>query len=422
MTRPTSGGDPRDPRRAQRREGWTVPIDRVAAFISGAPIAVEPDQIEAELARFWQRAGERSRSEAGRLIVNRATLWNLVVTVRGEPAFQAHKTLLDEVAESLAARIIVLYTHREPAPTDSSQSGDYIPFGDDVPVRAFIEANLRDSGAVREILGEEITLEAPQLESRRLPGLTRGLLLPDLPTALFLDGPPPATLLAQRSLAELPLLADADRLILDSGKLAEADDLRRLAQALPAPGAPLPGGGQAPRELADLGWLRLSGWRTLLASLFDPPEAAAALRNLDEIDLQHGPLGAPAAYLLAGWLVDRLGLSLPPGASEGDLRDATGRSVRLRVRVCPSADTGAVAAVTLRSGDRTFVAVGQTDTRCVELLAPDAPRRLQPLHGRPDAELLIAALHAPGRDPLFYRALRAAEGLVQAAAPAPKAS
>lgn len=394
------GGD--DARRGARQEGWTVPVDRVAAFTAGAPIAVEPEQIEAELARSWQRAAERARVAEGRLLVSRATLWNLVVCVRGEAAFQRVRTVLDEVAESVPARVIVLYTHRARGSGETPVGGAAVdePFDDTVPLRAFIEANVRDSGPVREVLGEEITLEAPHLESRRLPGMMRALLLPDLPTALYVAGaaPPGGPLLET-----LPVVADADRLIVDSGLHHEVDGLRELAQALPRPG-------EGPREITDLSWLRLSAWRALLASLFDPPAARAALGRVGEIRLRYSQeVGAPRAYLLAGWLLDRLGLT--PVAREGEavaLRDAGGRTVRLHIAAgAPRHSPAGIDEVSLVAGDQVFQAsgAGSGDTRCVELRSPCAPRRIQPVHGRPDAEILIAALQAPGRDPLLYRAL-----------------
>lgn len=390
---------------ALRREGWTVPIDRVAAFISGSPISVEPEQIEAELARFWQRATERARREEGRLLVSRATLWNLVVCVRGEAAFLNVKTVLDEVALTVPARVIVLYTHRArgSGETPIGGSSDDAIYDDEVPLRAFIEANVRDNGPVREVLGEEITLEAPHLESQRLPGLMRALLLPDLPTALYVAGPLPEGVALATA---LPVVADADRLIVDSGAHYQEAGLSALLRALPQPGKQ---GG--PREITDLGWLRLSAWRQLLASLFDPPAAREALRDLQEIWVRYSAeIGAPRAYLLAGWLSDRLGLA--PVGRDGEvvlLAGAAG-AAQIRLRIAPGAarhSPAGIDEVSFVCGSQVLTArgAGGGDTRCVELLSPGAPRRVQPVHGRPDGEILTAALHTPGRDPLLYRAL-----------------
>ena len=56
--------------------------------------------------------------------------------------------------------------------------------------------------------------------------------------------------------------------------------------------------------MTDLAWLRLEPWRGAIASLFDPPPAAAALPGMHTVDIQ-GPVNE--ARLLAGWLGSRLG-------------------------------------------------------------------------------------------------------------------
>ena len=40
---------PSDFRRSERREGWAVPLDAVAAFTQGASVSVAPERIEQEL-------------------------------------------------------------------------------------------------------------------------------------------------------------------------------------------------------------------------------------------------------------------------------------------------------------------------------------------------------------------------------------
>ena len=75
------------------------------------------------------------------------------------------KKLLLSLLGLAAACTMVLPAHRASAQADypAKTIRILVPFSTGTGL---------DSGAVREILGEEITLEAPQLESRRLPGLT----------------------------------------------------------------------------------------------------------------------------------------------------------------------------------------------------------------------------------------------------------
>lgn len=409
--------DPNDLRSRERQEGWAVPLDRVEAFTAGAVIAVEPDRIEHELMALWRKAAERARESGGRLAVARACLWNFIVHSDGEQEYRRTKRTLDEVSETIPARILALHETLDEA--QSAVVGD-----DGAPLRAYVEANYRKvSGGRREVVAEEITLEATRLQSQRLPGLVRSLLLADVPTALFVRNP-------AGDYKWLPQLArDADRLVFDSGKvdgmagILEVDAaLQRLLSPAKAAGTPLR------IELADLGWLRLWPWRILVASLFDEPQATAALPELDELHIEYAPDAESAALLLAGWLMGRLKLALggplaspDPEAPSLDfaLRTGEGRPVTLRLihGTTELAPVG-IHRVTLRSGDKSFTANGTctAGTPCIELRSPLAPPRVQPVQGRRDSELLVAAMGIGGRDPLMYEALRQGARLARGSA------
>lgn len=399
--------DPNDLRSRERQEGWAVPLDRVEAFTAGAVIAVEPDRIEQELMALWRKAAERARESGGRLAVARACLWNFIVHAGGEHEYRRTKRTLDEVSETIPARILALHET-----LDESQSA---VVGDDgAPLRAYVEANYRKvSGGRREVVAEEITLEATRLQSQRLPGLCRSLLLADVPTALFVRNP-------AGDYKWLPQLArDADRLVFDSGTLDGMAGLVRVDAALQRllPTGK-PAGTPLPIELADLGWLRLWPWRILVASMFDEPQATAALPELDEVHIEYAPDAEAAALLLAGWLMGRLHLELGSTASpaaEAPSLDFTlraggdGRKVALRlIRGTTELAPVGIHRVTLRSGDKSFTANGTctSGTPCIELRSPLVPPRVQPVQGRRDSELLVAAMGIGGRDPLMYEALR----------------
>ncbi len=398
--------DPNDLRSRERQEGWAVPLDRVEAFTAGAVIAVEPDRIEHELMALWRKAAERARDSGGRLAVARACLWNFIVHSDGEHEYRRTKRTLDEVSETIPARILALHET-----LDESQST--VVGNDGAPLRAYVEANYRKvSGGRREVVAEEITLEATRLQSQRLPGLCRSLLLPDVPTALFVRNP-------AGDYKWLPQLArDADRLIFDSGTVDGMAGLLQLDAALQRllPTGKLAAAPQ-PLELADLGWLRLWPWRILVASMFDEPQATAALPELDEVHIEYAPDAESAALLLAGWLMGRLQLELggpiASPAAEAPSLDFTlragGRPVALRlIRGTTELAPVGIHRVTLRSGDKSFTANGTctSGTPCIELRSPLVPPRVQPVQGRRDSELLVAAMGIGGRDPLMYEALR----------------
>jgi len=382
---PPSGRTPEsgDLRSSERQEGWAVPLDPIDAFTLGAAIAVEPDRIEQELSALWRKAAERARSvgEGARFTVTRACLWNLIAHADGEEEFHRTKRLIDELSESVPARIFSIVESWESFAELGSDGG--------LPLRASVEANFRRSGGRREVLAEEITLEAPRTETHRLPALVRSLLLPDVPTALFVRNPSAES-------HWLPRLApEADRFIFDSGKLPNGAALRRvhsLIQKLYRDGR---------IELADLGWLRLWPWRILVASLFDAPAAVKALRNVDDIEIHHSASVEAAALLLGGWFLGRLRLA----------------PERLRLYELPTHETAVgpvgIGRIVLRCGPHIFVARG-IEGSCIRLESPFQPERVQPVHGRPDSELMVAAMGVGGRDPLMYEALRLGGQLVHA--------
>lgn len=431
-------GDRDRPERRDREEGWAVPIDRIAAFTSGAAMAVDVGKIEKELQALWRQAAERAQQAGSGLAVVRASLWNFIVHKRGEQGFGSLKEVLDEVSEAVPTRIIMLL--------ERLGDGEDHHAGQD-KLRASIEANTRPGpGGRREVVAEEITLEAPRMEAARLPSLVRSLLLPDLPTALFLSGVAPD---AERL---GPLLGEADRIVFDSGSIGPGH-LRQMARALlPLGTATHPGqSGQALQatEVTDLGWLRAGAWRRLVASLFE--DAPEALRAIDDVHIEYAPGAEATALLLAGWLLSRLGWEHVGGdlaSGEIALRDGE-RPVALRLSTGDGAAAPVgVAAVTLRAGGATFCARGvdggpllsrpprapsssQSGSilpsagtplavpPAVLMQRPGRPDRTLPVPVRSDAELLVGALGAFGRDPLLLLSLQAALCLIPASAATP---
>lgn len=399
-----------DIRAREWQEGWAVPVDRIDAFTLGAAISVEPDRIEAELAGLWRKAAERARSEGARFSVTRACLWNLIVHSDGEEEFLRTKRLIDEVSETVPARIISLHET-----SGAAESLGYDNPDEAVPIRAFVEANFRRSGSGRrEVVAEEITLEAPRMAGPRLPGLVRSLLLADVPTALLVRNPTSDS-------AWLPRLApEVERFIFDSGRLPHAEALVRVESLLRSLYRKESGGGLANVDIVDLGWLRLWPWRILVASLFDSPDAAKALREVNELVLHHAPDGEPAAHLLSGWLCGRLRLRWQATHERGvfTLSNPSGHAVRLRIEPTSVQDAPAgLERVELRCGGHLFSARLQGETRCIALSSHLQPERVQPVHGRPDPELMVAAMGVGGRDPLMYEALRHSAQLVRGGGP-----
>jgi len=393
-----------DFRKSERKEGWAVPLDAVAAFTQGASVSVAPERIEQELLSLWRRASERAQAVGADFAVTRACQWNLIVHTHGEGELLAVKQVLDAVSESVPSRILVLHETEELG--ESSLIGD-----DGIALHASVEANFRESqSGRREIVAEEITIETPQLHSQRLPSLVRSLLLSDVPTALLVLNP------ALDADWLRPLCAEADRFLFDTGRLRSRDELAKVAQVLEE----LYDSGVDRVELMDLGWLRLWPWRLLVSSLYETPESRVGLAMLSEIEVGYSSGGEAAALLIAGWLLGRLRLS-PTAPLQGDdtvaLVPAAGSAVHSPVRLLLKKTVGQTSAacvteVVLTQAGCTLRASVGCDGAGIVLHSPFQPPRTQPMRGRPDEELLVAALGVGGRDPLMYEALRLGAALL----------
>src|SRR5579872_79281 len=88
----------------------------IERFTRGESIAVEVGRIERELAALWQDASRAepaaSDTEAHALrehtALSRAALWNIVLTAHGAESLRWTRELVDDMAPSVPARVIVL--------------------------------------------------------------------------------------------------------------------------------------------------------------------------------------------------------------------------------------------------------------------------------------------------------------------------
>ena len=139
-----------------------------------------------------------------------------------------------------------------------------------------------------ELRCELVTLAAGD-EGAALPSLIASLLLPDLPVFLLLRLDPERW---------EPLVkacwSFASRVVVDS--TGERSGLHSLPGLLAR---------EPKRSVTDLSWSKLTGWRELVARLFDPPRATRALARLDHIQVTHAGRSQAQARLLAAWILSR---------------------------------------------------------------------------------------------------------------------
>ncbi len=351
------------------------------------PVVVDAGAIETQLSELWKRActGEPS--------VSRAALWNVIVVARGREALKARKQLVDEMTPALPARAIVLCIDDDAATAAGR-------------IEATVESNLvaHPEGG-RLVYSEQITLIGPPGCEPHFGALVRGLGIPGIPHGGLLVEPALVGPALAREL--LPL---ADRVVLDSTACFRPQQLFEL-NGLTTRAQPVP--------VADLGWLRLGGLRSLFAGLFDPPVGGGPLAAATRLEVRHLTGSEAPALLFAAWLGVRLGwrpLRVIP-AAEGGICCEVGRNEEtvetLWAQLTPAdgpCGRSGILSVTLEAGNHRF-SIHRTAIDETRLESTFAPQRVVKLDSYSDAELAVAALGPRGRDPLFARCLAFAHAL-----------
>jgi glucose-6-phosphate dehydrogenase assembly protein OpcA len=275
-----------------------------------------------------------------------------------------------------------------------------------------------------ETCTEQILIRVGGETAQHLAGVIAPLLIHDLPVVLWWPDDPP---IGRRPFREL--LESCDRLLVDTGSFG-SDGGRRLAGL-----ASVVAEGQA--VVHDIGWMRLTLWRELMAGLFDHPLLLREVSHCRTLRIQ---LAKPAAdfriikgALFAGWLGSQLGWEVaeplaPKRDSEslfGQFRDgrhdvkvefrpATGTAGDASVR-----SSGSLTRVELESGRSASSGVRAVVTRQADHLLALAEWNGAPITRRPgrlepfgEAPFLAEALDLTGQDRIFERALTMATRLI----------
>lgn len=209
----------------------------------------------------------------------RTSVLTLVAVVNtDEEAARARQIIGDLGARHPSRSLIIVAVDDQPEAANSTDAS------------VWVHALEREGHAV---CFEEVVLRVRGNARHHLDSIVEPFALPDVPMVVWL----PAGLPSPGD----PLMQAADRVVVDSRAVAEAggDVLARsatLAKRLP---------------VADLSWMRLEQWRSMLAGLFEGGVYRPFLDAVDRVEVRgnHGP-----RYLLGGWLLRRL--RLPPARVE----------------------------------------------------------------------------------------------------------
>jgi glucose-6-phosphate dehydrogenase assembly protein OpcA len=322
-----------------------------------------------------------------------------------------------ETAERALAAINAL-NQRHPSRAIVVSPGDFDgPSTTDAHIYA--ECKLSDhSGA--EVCTERLLIKTGGELAQHLSRVVTPLLIHDLPVVLWWpDDPPFGSAQFQQ------VIGICDRLLVDSGGFRD-DGAARLAgmAAVVAEGV----------AVSDIGWLRLTLWRELLAALFDHPLLTPELGHIERVRIDvarpTSTFRLTKAAMLTGWLAALLNWDLveplAAAAGEGEQADAPlvgkwrqGRreiEVELRPVRAGGARIGAGSIVRVEveaSGPKS--AVRARITRQADHLLATADwngaqvwRRAGQLEPFEETPFIAEALEQPGLDPIFERALRRA--------------
>lgn len=240
------------------------------------PAIKQAINIQKELSRLWNEAQGKNKT--------RASLFNLIIYVEKDNRVDYYQQMIKSAISKFPCRVILIIN-------DSKSNEEYL----DATVQSESFGDAKD----QQIYCELIQIHVSGKSKDQVPYLVLPQILVDLPLYLLWTQDP--------SLND-PILAHftniAKRIIFDSETTTDvqsfAKNVLELIKKLNC-------------EVGDLGWSALSGWRKIIAQVFDTQEELTALSQskLIKISFNHDPASflnmsiIKAAYL-HGWLAAQM--------------------------------------------------------------------------------------------------------------------
>jgi len=238
------------------------------ALVSTATI--QPERILHDLQQLWAQMAVDQADSGG---VLRACAMTLVVAAE------------DESDADRAREIAGVLMHNHPSRAVILRPGAEAGKGADLDARIFAEC-WKPFGKAQQICSEGIEITAGRSGFSQVTKFLVPLRVPDLPVVLWCRG----TAALEAGPLE-PLFPLADKIIFDSAHVTDADSALQFLRRLRGRGF----------RVADLHWTRLTGWREVLAHLFDdqaldPGEVKSAQVTFG------GPSVTTCARYFAAWI------------------------------------------------------------------------------------------------------------------------
>jgi len=255
------------------------------------PKKIFPEKILRELSQQWDQLDLEQASSGG---VLRACAMTLMVTASDDHDAEQVRRTLGVLMHDHPSRAIILTTTP----------------GADFEARVFAEC-WKPFGSNQQICSEGIEILSDSIHLDEAAQLLIPLKVPDLPAVLWCRGVSPFYLRTFDTLFPL-----ADKLIFDSSAVSGAAAALSFLRSLRSRGF----------RVSDLHWTRLTGWREILAHLFDDE----ALRAGDVVSARivyGGPTPSTCALYFSSWIEQALPRARVSMVSEGDVPGLRGVSL-----------------------------------------------------------------------------------------------
>jgi glucose-6-phosphate dehydrogenase assembly protein OpcA len=357
-----------------------TPIER----LEEQPISVDPRAIEDEFNAIWRQSAGSALDESSA----RIRVLNFAGVAGSDEEARRFDAAVETVAQRHPCRSILALLR-----------------GGEQELQARLSARCWRSGALtRHVCSEEVLLTSGAEQQKQMASLVRAVLVPELPTALWMLEPPPSESDIVQS-----LMTQADRLIFDTDAstnaaaayawLLEVDEDEDLV-------------------LGDLAWARTNPWRELTAQFFDGNDGARELQQIASVQVVGGTdRVSSGAMLHAAWLISRLGLAIADAsANRRELHATLYRGSRgVHVSAVPGVQGRSIERVRIVTADAEFVIECHEQSNHLhvrEQWEGGATRRVVEQPTDDEGAIVTRALDGVDDGPLYEEALRTASTMM----------
>lgn len=274
-----------------------------------------PDKIGKDLKELFNATGE----QGAEFVVSAGK--NLIILVPRRSDLAALNPILEHFMQVYPARFFVVYLEQGLK---------------EIEVALSVQCHML--GKDKHACAEVVMIGASSEHAKNVQSILRANALPGRLSELFIYD------LADVDLNIIELVASlCDRIVIDSSE--PKVNLSLVSRILPLS-----------KQLADLEWVRLGLYREQISSVFRRSFISSILGQVSEINIEATAPGnalPSPMLLLAGWLLDGLGLKIMTYSKAGfECKNARGEAVLLNVKTITASDKPKVTNISFNFRDR----------------------------------------------------------------------